>query len=100
RVQREGILAVQAEAGDPGQSSEERTPGQGGHLGEPGLQHGGVAPELVDHEAGEEGLISRGEEGERTVEAREEAAAVDVPHEEGGPTGGGGRGPSGRGPFS
>ena len=46
-----GVLAIQPDVGQPRQDADERDPGPPGQLVQPGLQHVGIAAELVDHEA-------------------------------------------------
>jgi hypothetical protein len=46
--------------------------------GQTGVEQFGGAAELVDHEAGDEGLVFGGQQGERAVHGGEQPAAIDV----------------------
>ena len=90
-LQRERVLDVHPQVLDEREHAER---GAAGELGQP-LDAGGqdrlVAAELVDHEAGDVGLVVGVEQRQRAVERGEDAAAVDVGDHQRRETGGAGQ---------
>ena len=76
--QPQGVLHVQPEAFLPGQDAVHGTAGELAEHGQAAVQQLGGAAELVDHEAGDERLVFRREQGQRAVHGGEHPAAVDV----------------------
>jgi len=74
----EGVLAVEPDVEQPRDDPVEGHAGAVGDLVEPGLEHRGVATELVDDEGLQQGTVLLAEERPRAVERGEDAPAVDV----------------------
>ena len=76
--QSQRILDVEPEAVLPGQDAVHGAAGELAEHGQAAVQQFGGAAELVDHEAGDERLVFRREQGQRAVHGGEHPAAVDV----------------------
>ncbi len=76
--QRQGVLGVEPEAVTPRQHAVDGATGEAGKHGEARVKQLGGAAELVDHEAGDERLVGRLQQGERAVHGGEHPAPVDV----------------------
>ena len=74
----QGILAVQPDTLQPGQHPEVLHPGAAAEVVQAGVEHTLVAAELVDDEAGQQRAIGLGHDAPGAVQARENAAAVDI----------------------
>jgi hypothetical protein len=74
------VLGVQADVADEGQHSQGGPPGELLQHLQPGLEKGAVAPELVDHEPGDELLVGRAQHCQRPDQGGEHPAGVDVTH--------------------
>ena len=79
-TERQRVFGVQPEAFPPGQDAVDRAAGAVPQHGQAAVQQFRGAPELVDHEAGDERLVGGREQGQRAVHGGEHPAAVDVPY--------------------
>ena len=88
RSRRDGVFSVGPQALDPRQHAENREAGERFDHRQARLEDRESAPEPVDDEPGDQRAILVFQQLDRSVQAREDAAAVDVPDDDDGQPGG------------